>query len=197
MGFFHQFFSVNHQQLLDLLEKGDPSEMPDRIVQAIYDKFEWADETPQGVDFVRKACDKVFKQRQFQCENCGYIYFGLMLLCEHTDLPVDGWKIHYTEDVVSFVKGTSVPAYVKEIFGGLSKGRDPYFNLMDREVDSVVCCFIRAEEAKRLFDAIDACEDFEEGTIFNPDIEEIFFNDLLPAMDRKLPAEHCIAVFTL
>ncbi|MFC1601047.1 hypothetical protein ACFL34_01695 [Candidatus Sumerlaeota bacterium] len=197
MSSFHQFFSVNHEQLIGLIESGNAEHLARRMTEAIANEFGWGENEDEAGKFVREVCERVMARGEHATEECGVVYFGLMMLCEHKSLPADGWKAHYTEDVASFVKGTSVPDYVKEIFSGLHNGRNPWFDLMDRDGDDVVACFIRAEEAERLFDDIDACPDFADGKIPDPDVAEIIFNDLLPALDRELPEGHCVVVLTL
>lgn len=196
MSDFHQFFSVNHAEFIHLLHNSNVNDLTDQVVQSIGREFDWPEEVIRNTS-IREACVKVFDRHDYHCDENGFVYFGLMLLCEHERLSADGWKVQYSEAVADFVKGAAVSPQVKEIFAGLVHGRDPFFKLMDIENQDVIACFIRTEESQKLIAEIEGCDDFAEGKIPDPDVEEIIFNEFLPAIDQKLPDEHCIAVFTL
>ena len=196
MSHVHQFFSVNHREFIHLLQNSAADEMTERVVRAVGNEFEWPQEVMQNTT-IREACVNIFDKHEYHCRENGFVYFGLMLLCDHERLPADGWKSQYSEDVAEYVNDTDVSPNVKEIFAGLARGRDPFFKVMSVGYQDVIACFIRADEPKMLVASIEACSDFAGGKIPNRDVEEIIFNEFLPAIDVELSNDHCLAIFTL
>lgn len=196
MSSMHQFFSVNHAELLGLVEHGNSADLTERIISTMGREFEWSEEIRANTP-IRQACLSLLDEHQHHCKYNGFVYYGLMRLCEHQRLSAEGWKCQYSEDVLEFVNGTLLSANLKEIFAGLVYGRDPFFRLMNVGYQDAVACFLRPDEPEMLIEAIDQCSDFADGKIPNTDVEEIIFNEFLPAIGGKLPEGHCIAVFTL
>jgi len=196
MSSFHQFYSVNHAELLGLIKRGGSDGLPDRIIQELKRAFNWVEDADRDA-LIRGTCVSILDKQEYHCAHNGLVYFGLMRLCQHKRIPGEGWKSQYSVDVLQFVKGTSIEDHVKEVFAGLVQGRDPFFQLMNVGYQDVVACFIRGDEPQMVIQAIDACEDFADGKIPDQDVEEIIFNEFLPTIGRPLDNGHCLVVIDL
>ena len=194
MSSHHNLFKINRATMLKRIEPGELG-IIEEAIEAIGKANGWSEATRAGADFIREAGRRLIVEGDTRCKEAGWVYYGLMLLGEHEQIG-DGWKVGYTEDILQLIETTGLSEATKQLFRGLTCGRDIHFNATRCECDDVVACFINGDEARVMSEELDASEELRD--LPDDELEHVIFNEFSIVLDPdELTPDECFLILTL